>query len=618
MHLLTQSFLLKALGWSLFNSFWQMGLLWMFYHAVTGFFQNASIRFRHDMALMLLGSGAVWSGLSFLFTYFSGEAGQPSGFFLFTGGMHPGLPFLERSRQWIGEVVPYGSSLYLLALSLLLARYTNHYLHSRRLKGTDLSKIQPGFRVYVSETSQLLGIRKKVSVWLSSRVNVPLTLGFFKPVILLPVAMVANLTISQVEAILLHEMAHIRRNDYLLNLAMTLIEILFFFNPFSRLLIRVIKREREHRCDDLVLQFRYDPRTYVSALLSIATGNSSGQHLALAATGGNDQLLLQRVRRILQQKNAKERPGAKPVILLIVSMIAVFLTLSRSPYSPVPSSHGFVQPASPNTLASEGPSMGGLLPAGQPFLRAAEQSSVFHTPKTPPPDLPAADPSTSHRQMVFPRIESQSGEDPEDNRDLIVIANQEGPEIREYSMAAAPAAAPELRTGDKQEDEQLPFVPSSSFSYQVVEDTLFPGEQRAGAGSVGRQAVVSLAMAEVSMKKMEKQLQGQWKALQQAEELQKTRILQQAQALQQSIASLQSQAASALEAQRREGIVWLHSQQSLSNHRLQSLSATQIDVLKTQKLIFDEQLKLQRQYLQKQQELEKKLEKTRRRVIVYI
>src|SRR6201999_2972837 len=138
---------------------------------------------------------------------------------------------------FIGEALPYGSSLYLLVLVYLLISYSNHYRRSVKLTRQGLSKLPPAFRVFVSATSRSMGITVPIRTWVSSLVAAPLTLGFLKPVILLPVAMISQLTPQQIEAILVHELAHIRRKDYLLHLVITLLEGLFFFNPFSRLLI---------------------------------------------------------------------------------------------------------------------------------------------------------------------------------------------------------------------------------------------------------------------------------------------------------------------------------------------------------------------------------------------
>src|SRR5260221_11400424 len=106
--------------------------------------------------------------------------------------------------------------------------------------------------------------------------------------------MAGNLTPEQVEAILVHELAHIRRKDFLLNLGVTMLEGLFFFNPFTRWLIADLKKEREFCCDDLVLQFRYDPHTYVSALLAVARQASQTRQarLVVRTTGGGRERVM--------------------------------------------------------------------------------------------------------------------------------------------------------------------------------------------------------------------------------------------------------------------------------------------------------------------------------------
>src|SRR5260221_10059877 len=144
--------------------------------------------------------------------------------------------------------------------------------------------------------------------------------------------MAGNLTPEQVEAILVHELAHIRRKDFLLNLGVTMLEGLFFFNPFTRWLIADLKKEREFCCDDLVLQFRYDPHTYVSALLAVARQASQTRQarLVVAATGGGgNQLLLQRAKLILQQQRTADRSGARPFALLFLTLLVTLATLSR-------------------------------------------------------------------------------------------------------------------------------------------------------------------------------------------------------------------------------------------------------------------------------------------------
>lgn len=92
-------------------------------------------------------------------------------------------------------------------------------------------------------------------LFLSEKMLIPFTAGFIKPMILFPVALLNRLSEEQVEAILLHEMAHIKRHDYLFNILQRIMEIVLFFNPMIWLLAKDIRREREFCCDDLVIDY---------------------------------------------------------------------------------------------------------------------------------------------------------------------------------------------------------------------------------------------------------------------------------------------------------------------------------------------------------------------------
>jgi len=211
MHLLTQSALLQALGWTLVNSLWQMGLLWLSYWLLAGLFHSAPSRFRHGLALTLLAFGALGSMITFITRYFFDD-----GSWSLLSPAVSGLAFVGMGNRLIAAALPWCSTLYLLILGILLVHYSQQYLHSRRLTREGLAKVPAEFRVFVASTSQLMGIRPEVKTWLSTRVDVPVTLGFLKPVILLPAAILSQLSTQQVEAILIHELAHIRRQDYLL------------------------------------------------------------------------------------------------------------------------------------------------------------------------------------------------------------------------------------------------------------------------------------------------------------------------------------------------------------------------------------------------------------------
>lgn len=99
----------------------------------------------------------------------------------------------------------------------------------------------------------------------------------------------------------MHELAHIKRNDYLINILQTIVETILFFNPFVWLISAIIRREREHCCDDLVLLHTREPLNYATALAALASypGNASG---LLVAASGQSYPLFHRIKRILEMK----------------------------------------------------------------------------------------------------------------------------------------------------------------------------------------------------------------------------------------------------------------------------------------------------------------------------
>jgi bla regulator protein blaR1 len=171
-----------------------------------------------------------------------------------------------------------------------------------------------------------LEINKEVRLYFSDKILIPLTAGYIKPIILFPVAMISRLSIEQVEAILLHELAHIKRNDYALNILQRQIEIILFFNPMVWIMSREIKKEREFCCDDLVVEYSNNPGIYASALALLEENKTNNLRLVLAANGSSKYPLLNRIKRITTMKTLKNNP--KQQLLAIISILAIGLSLA--------------------------------------------------------------------------------------------------------------------------------------------------------------------------------------------------------------------------------------------------------------------------------------------------
>jgi beta-lactamase regulating signal transducer with metallopeptidase domain len=301
MHFLNQSAFLKALGWALVNSFWQFGVLWLIFVLVLSVKKNLSATVKHGLAVTLISTGFVWSLAGLCIRYFEYSANVAtvfdtafgSGFYFFLNH------FLEKNLAYLSLV-------YLLVVFALFFKFLRYFYFSHKIQTQGLIKVRAQLRMYVEKMAQQMNIKRRVSIWLSQYVDTPVIIGFLRPTILIPVACINQLSVSQMEAVILHELAHIKRNDYLLNLFIAMTEIVYFFNPFSRLLIKALKQERENSCDDWVLQFRFDPIQYASALLSLEKNRVTYLPLSIASTGsGSKTLLLHRVQRILQVRTTE-------------------------------------------------------------------------------------------------------------------------------------------------------------------------------------------------------------------------------------------------------------------------------------------------------------------------
>ncbi len=167
-----------------------------------------------------------------------------------------------------------------------------------------------------------IGIHAPVKLMESARVQMPFTVGWLKPCIYVPAGLLAQLPADQLEAILLHELAHIRRRDYLVNILQRFAEIIFFFNPALLWISACIREEREACCDDIAVAHTPRQASYLEALVAF---ENAGQRVQLGmALGQTKFYLLDRVKRILTNENKKLTIMEKGILLLGLAGITVF------------------------------------------------------------------------------------------------------------------------------------------------------------------------------------------------------------------------------------------------------------------------------------------------------
>ncbi len=232
----------------------------------------------------------------------------------------------DRAASLLAWASPYASGLYLCGVVLMLLRVALGLWGGRRLRraGTPLGD-GPIFEM-LRDHARRMGMRLIPAVAYCRRISVPVVVGVLRPMILLPASLASGLTPEQLEAVLLHELAHVRRYDLAVNILQRLVEALLFFHPAVWWLSRRINAERENACDDLVVRWNCDRARYADALLRVAElcaavgDRSMIGKAALAASGGNASQFKRRVLRLLD-------PNDKPAMRLTTTGVVMSLLL---------------------------------------------------------------------------------------------------------------------------------------------------------------------------------------------------------------------------------------------------------------------------------------------------
>jgi beta-lactamase regulating signal transducer with metallopeptidase domain len=468
MNPILQSAFLKALGWALLDSLWQMGVVWLLYLLVTRKGKNFTANQRHNFALCSLTAGSAWLLISFLINVF---AGRPR--LLSTTPF-----FLGAAQGRLEPLLPLISTGYLVVALCLIGRLYQQVAYTRKLSTEGLKRADPEIRVFLQRLAGEMGITKPVRVWISRLVETPLTVGFWKPVILLPVSIVNNLTLKQTESILLHELYHIQRNDFLMNLLIAVSDIILFFNPFARFFKDVIQREREHRCDDMVLQYRYDAGMYAQALLILEQqrpGKPVADAVSMAATGSNRFVLLARVKRLLTGETVPEPVSQRLAAFLFSALFLAYV--------------GWQTPAV--DMAAMLPSIvtGASTTVNESAIEASQSFATAVAPEIKPPSPDAGKLKAKKAPGSETNDGRPSGSESIESRLAEVIVSTRVEEMLTEAKTLAgitfvtTAQAPEYSLSISPEtiavppvpgEPMHPFVPSSSFYYKITEDTALP------------------------------------------------------------------------------------------------------------------------------------------------
>jgi bla regulator protein blaR1 len=280
------------------------------------------------------------------------------------------------------------TSVWLLILLLRLAQTGLSLTYVQRIRRLKTRPVSSDWEERVRALADRIGLSRPIALLESALIQAPMVIGYFKPVILVPLGILTQLPQNQLEAVLLHELAHIRRNDYLVNLLQSLAETLLFFNPAIWWISALIREERENCCDDVAIDATRNKAQLIQALVAFQELSIAAGPAYAVAFPGRKMPLLDRITRILQNKN-KTLNAMEKTLLTACLIAACSLTVAFSPLNPHrPLAHlnaTLHRLMSKDTVAPPPP------PAPVPVPTVP--ADVAPTPVTPPDTLPVAPPA---------------------------------------------------------------------------------------------------------------------------------------------------------------------------------------------------------------------------------
>jgi len=308
----------QAAGWTLFHSLWQGAMAAAVLALLLAFLRSPRIRYAAGCVVL----GTLFVGFVATFIDALPSAGTPAqGLASLAPGWSDlvfviGLPAAPVRR--ITDFLPWLAPFWLAGVSLFYLKHLGGWVSVRRLRRRGVCCAAEGWQQRLTLLAGGLRVSRPVMLLESSLASVPVVIGHLRPIILMPVGLLAGLPPGQVESILLHELAHIRRHDYIINMLQTAIEGLLFYHPAVWWISHVIRAEREHCCDDVAVALGGNAHQYAAALAALERNRQGTLEPALAATGGN---LVKRIRRLLIPR---ERAGSAlaPVFSAGIIMLA--------------------------------------------------------------------------------------------------------------------------------------------------------------------------------------------------------------------------------------------------------------------------------------------------------
>jgi bla regulator protein BlaR1 len=348
------SAVIRAFGWTLVHSLWQGTAIALVLFAILARTRRAQTRYWLAYGALVVQFLAAC--VTFTLVYEPGVASVPVAMPAAGVAFDATLVLTQSDAvsrapgfmlaDWLDRYSPVIAALWALGLFVSVFRLAGGLRYLYRLRHHSLPCADPWWSGRVATLARQLGLKRSVGLLESALVHLPMTMGFLKPVILLPIGLVNQLSPAEVEAVLAHELAHVARRDWLFNLLQACLEALFYFHPAVWWIASIIRRERENCCDDTAVALTGSALAYVKTLVrlqeqprraptpALALGFSGVRAALLTRRKPGLGLLLERVQRILNQTTPSATSPMEKAIATILLLALLSLWTVRSDSAP--------------------------------------------------------------------------------------------------------------------------------------------------------------------------------------------------------------------------------------------------------------------------------------------
>ena len=343
--------IIPAFGWMLIHSLWQGLLFAIIAGIVLMLAKRSGAAFRYNLVFVLF--AAFICTCAFTFALEWNRAGGTTLRTLIPRGDRTIVPALVLSNiHSLKQLVKIFTGYFAANEPLVVLVWFVFFLfksvkmfaclvYNQQIRNREIVAPSEFWSEKVATFAEKLQIKRAVKLLQSGYIKMPVVIGHLKPLILIPVGLLAGLPAEQVEAILLHELAHIRRNDYFVNFLQNIAEAIFFFNPGLLWISSLFREERENCCDDIALEHTQNKVDFVQALISFKEYELYGSSYAVAFPGKKNYLL-RRVSRILHNKNMTLGLAEKIFFIGSILLLSALITVASIPQVKLYTKSGFI------------------------------------------------------------------------------------------------------------------------------------------------------------------------------------------------------------------------------------------------------------------------------------